>query len=96
MNLFRFLGDLSHLLAIILLLLKIWKSRSCAGESPTPRRGGGSGPPWGTGKAGARPDRVLPDCLLGILLDPGSPGGQLLSLDSGVHIVLWGWLRALS
>ncbi|XP_076398777.1 ER lumen protein-retaining receptor 1 isoform X1 [Peromyscus maniculatus bairdii] len=66
MNLFRFLGDLSHLLAIILLLLKIWKSRSCAGESPTPRRGGGSGLPWGTGKAGARPDRVLPDCLLGI------------------------------
>lgn len=35
MNLFRFLGDLSHLLAIILLLLKIWKSRSCAGERPT-------------------------------------------------------------
>lgn len=35
MNLFRFLGDLSHLLAIILLLLKIWKSRSCAGETPT-------------------------------------------------------------
>ncbi|XP_077603299.1 ER lumen protein-retaining receptor 1 [Crocuta crocuta] len=33
MNLFRFLGDLSHLLAIILLLLKIWKSRSCAGIS---------------------------------------------------------------
>nr|XP_014333599.1 PREDICTED: ER lumen protein-retaining receptor 1 [Bos mutus] len=30
---FRFLGDLSHLLAIILLLLKIWKSRSCAGIS---------------------------------------------------------------
>uniref|UniRef100_A0A8C9ULA6 ER lumen protein-retaining receptor n=1 Tax=Spermophilus dauricus TaxID=99837 RepID=A0A8C9ULA6_SPEDA len=29
----RFLGDLSHLLAIILLLLKIWKSRSCAGIS---------------------------------------------------------------
>ncbi|KAG8521392.1 ER lumen protein-retaining receptor 1 [Galemys pyrenaicus] len=35
MNLFRFLGDLSHLLAIILLLLKIWKSRSCAGENPS-------------------------------------------------------------
>uniref|UniRef100_A0A8C6EXI1 ER lumen protein-retaining receptor n=1 Tax=Marmota marmota marmota TaxID=9994 RepID=A0A8C6EXI1_MARMA len=33
MNLFRFLGDLSHLLAIILLLLKIRKSRSCAGIS---------------------------------------------------------------
>uniref|UniRef100_A0A0A9W0R4 ER lumen protein-retaining receptor n=1 Tax=Lygus hesperus TaxID=30085 RepID=A0A0A9W0R4_LYGHE len=33
MNVFRLLGDLSHLLAIILLLLKIWKSRSCAGIS---------------------------------------------------------------
>ncbi|MBZ3872680.1 ER lumen protein-retaining receptor 1-A [Sciurus carolinensis] len=33
MNLLQFLGDLSHLLAIILLLLKIWKSRSCAGIS---------------------------------------------------------------
>ena len=32
MNIFRLTGDLSHLLAIILLLLKIWKSRSCAGE----------------------------------------------------------------
>lgn len=40
MNLFRFLGDLSHLLAIILLLLKIWKSRSCAGESPPPAERG--------------------------------------------------------
>lgn len=33
MNIFRLLGDLSHLLAIIILLLKIWKSRSCAGIS---------------------------------------------------------------
>eukprot|EP00090_Calanus_glacialis_P046795 TRINITY_DN935_c0_g1_i3.p2 TRINITY_DN935_c0_g1~~TRINITY_DN935_c0_g1_i3.p2 ORF type:complete len:225 (-),score=30.47 TRINITY_DN935_c0_g1_i3:264-902(-) len=33
MNLFRLCGDLSHLLAIILLLLKIWKTRSCAGIS---------------------------------------------------------------
>lgn len=41
MNLFRFLGDLSHLLAIILLLLKIWKSRSCAGETPTGAGEGG-------------------------------------------------------
>ena len=31
MNIFRLVGDLSHLLAIILLLLKIWKTRSCAG-----------------------------------------------------------------
>ncbi|KAI4499736.1 hypothetical protein M0802_004992 [Mischocyttarus mexicanus] len=31
MNIFRLLGDLSHLLAIIILLLKIWKTRSCAG-----------------------------------------------------------------
>jgi len=33
MNIFRLLGDLSHLLAIIILLVKIWKTRSCAGES---------------------------------------------------------------
>ncbi|KAL0112951.1 hypothetical protein PUN28_012299 [Cardiocondyla obscurior] len=33
MNGFRLLGDLSHLLAIIILLLKIWKTRSCAGIS---------------------------------------------------------------
>ncbi|XP_003747689.1 ER lumen protein-retaining receptor [Galendromus occidentalis] len=33
MNLFRLLGDLSHLFAIIILLLKIWKTRSCAGIS---------------------------------------------------------------
>jgi len=33
MNLFRLAGDLSHLLAIIILLLKIWKTRSCAGIS---------------------------------------------------------------
>ena len=32
MNIFRLLGDLSHLLAIIILLLKIWKTRSCAGK----------------------------------------------------------------
>lgn len=33
MNIFRLVGDLSHLLAIIILLLKIWKTRSCAGIS---------------------------------------------------------------
>ncbi|KRT83255.1 hypothetical protein AMK59_3614 [Oryctes borbonicus] len=33
MNIFRLIGDLSHLLAIIILLRKIWKSRSCAGIS---------------------------------------------------------------
>jgi ER lumen protein retaining receptor len=33
MNVFRLVGDLSHLLAICLLLWKIWKSRSCAGLS---------------------------------------------------------------
>lgn len=35
MNIFRLLGDLSHLLAIIILLQKIWKTRSCAGISVT-------------------------------------------------------------
>ncbi|ODM96643.1 ER lumen protein-retaining receptor [Orchesella cincta] len=33
MNVFRLAGDMSHLLAIIILLLKIWKTRSCAGIS---------------------------------------------------------------
>ncbi|MBN3288305.1 ERD23 protein, partial [Polyodon spathula] len=33
MNLFRLLGDFSHLLAIIILFAKIWRSRSCAGIS---------------------------------------------------------------
>jgi len=33
MNIFRLVGDLAHLAAIIILLLKIWKTRSCAGIS---------------------------------------------------------------
>ena len=33
MTVFRLFGDLSHLLAIVLLLMKIWKTRSCAGIS---------------------------------------------------------------
>lgn len=33
MNIFRLTGDLSHLAAIIILLIKIWKTRSCAGIS---------------------------------------------------------------
>uniref|UniRef100_A0A9L0J8P8 ER lumen protein-retaining receptor n=1 Tax=Equus asinus TaxID=9793 RepID=A0A9L0J8P8_EQUAS len=33
MNVFRILGDLSHLLAMILLLGKIWRSKCCAGIS---------------------------------------------------------------
>ena len=33
MNVFRLAGDLSHLLAIVILLVKIWRSRSCAGEN---------------------------------------------------------------
>lgn len=33
MNIFRLSGDLAHLLAIIILLAKIWRTRSCAGIS---------------------------------------------------------------
>lgn len=33
MNIFRMTGDLSHLLAVMLLLMKIWTTRSCAGIS---------------------------------------------------------------
>lgn len=32
MNIFRLCGDLAHVLAIIILLLKIWKTRSCSGN----------------------------------------------------------------
>ena len=38
MNIFRLTGDLSHLAAIIILLLKIWKTRSCAGKRPVDPR----------------------------------------------------------
>lgn len=33
MNVFRLAGDVSHVVAIIILLAKIWRSRSCAGIS---------------------------------------------------------------
>lgn len=33
MNIFRLAADLSHLFAILILLYKIWKTRSCAGLS---------------------------------------------------------------
>lgn len=41
MNVFRILGDLSHLLAMILLLGKIWTSKSCKGEGRPGRHAGG-------------------------------------------------------
>lgn len=33
MNIFRFFGDLSHLIAVLILLRKIWTTRSCSGIS---------------------------------------------------------------
>lgn len=33
MNIFRLTADLAHLIAIVILLIKIWKTRSCAGIS---------------------------------------------------------------
>ncbi|XP_063048005.1 ER lumen protein-retaining receptor 3 [Engraulis encrasicolus] len=33
MNVFRLCGDVSHLVAIIILFMKIWRSKSCAGIS---------------------------------------------------------------
>jgi len=33
MNVFRLVADLCHLFAILILLFKIWKTRSCAGLS---------------------------------------------------------------
>lgn len=35
MNIFRLAGDVSHLLAIVILLVKIWRSKSCAGRQYT-------------------------------------------------------------
>lgn len=35
MNIFRLAGDVSHLLAIVILLVKIWRSKSCAGKQGT-------------------------------------------------------------
>lgn len=32
MNIFRLIGDMSHVAAIVILLLKIWKTRSVAGK----------------------------------------------------------------
>lgn len=36
MNAFRFLGDMSHLFSVLLLLLKIYSTKSCSGSSPSP------------------------------------------------------------
>lgn len=58
MNVFRILGDISHLLAIIILLLKILKSKSCAGEcSHTPGKEGG--PSWRAAQQGVQAEWVL-------------------------------------
>lgn len=43
MNVFRILGDLSHLLAMILLLGKIWRSKCCTGEGRSGREVGPRG-----------------------------------------------------
>lgn len=61
MNVFRILGDLSHLLAMILLLVKIWRSKSCAGERPPAAGRGGTGLDQGedSGSEGTRA-RELP------------------------------------
>lgn len=67
MNVFRILGDLSHLLAMILLLGKIWRSKCCSGEGRPGRRGtggGGAGPPGSPRPRG----RVAAAC-------PRGPGG---------------------
>uniref|UniRef100_A0A8I3MFZ0 KDEL endoplasmic reticulum protein retention receptor 1 n=1 Tax=Canis lupus familiaris TaxID=9615 RepID=A0A8I3MFZ0_CANLF len=97
MNLFRFLGDLSHLLAIILLLLKIWKSRSCAGETPMGREKGGEcgGHPTTRGRVwrheGDGSPRPSPPLLTG---DPpsrsGVTGGSVPFRRLGVYTVWWG------
>lgn len=49
MNVFRILGDLSHLLAMILLLGKIWRSKCCKGEGGPRREVGDPGAGAGLG-----------------------------------------------
>lgn len=76
MNVFRILGDLSHLLAMILLLVKIWRSKSCAGE----RRPGGAGrdPGGDSGSEGtARASRNFSKSYL-TSEDPGACAGACL------------------
>lgn len=67
MNIFRLTGDLSHLAAIVILLLKIWKTRSCAGERSPGRGARGRtarkdpfGPRSLGGSRGARDGRTHP------------------------------------
>lgn len=72
MNVFRILGDISHLLAIIILLLKIHKSKSCAGEcSHAPGKEGGpfleGGSVRGVSEMGAENPRKSP-CKLAAFL----------------------------
>ena len=101
MNLFRFLGDLSHLLAIILLLLKIWKSRSCAGETPMGREKGGEcgGHPTTRGRVwrheGDGSPRPSPPLLTG---DPPSRSGVTGGVSSlpqtrGIYSLVGGGSR---
>lgn len=84
MNVFRILGDLSHLLAMILLLGKIWRSKCCTGEGRaqraggTPERGGGGGAPLGLCWPASCP---LPAGLEGDLLMVSSGWGLLLGGD---------------
>lgn len=63
MNVFRILGDLSHLLAMILLLGKIWRSKCCTGEG-RPGREGGPRDRGRLGHLGSSASLVLPACRL--------------------------------
>lgn len=73
MNIFRLTGDLSHLAAIIILLLKIWKSRSCAGVCGRPPGGRGERGGAGPGRAEGWAPWPPPRCRLG----PGGAGARL-------------------
>ncbi|EAW55029.1 KDEL (Lys-Asp-Glu-Leu) endoplasmic reticulum protein retention receptor 2, isoform CRA_a [Homo sapiens] len=92
MNIFRLTGDLSHLAAIVILLLKIWKTRSCAGERRgKARRGSGVGAgsrrgPADLGHPTARGACAGPTHPLGRpngCPDPGGSGLRALGVGSG-------------
>lgn len=101
MNIFRLTGDLSHLAAIVILLLKIWKTRSCAGERRArPRQGSGAGP----GAPQAPPTSAAPrprgPTPAGHAPSAGQAGGRPRALRDppGEREALWpgraAWCRA--
>lgn len=82
MNVFRILGDLSHLLAMILLLGKIWRSKCCAGEGARPGREVGASRTGGGDRGRRRGQPHAPAARL--------EGKSLLNVSAGWGLRLGG------